>query len=219
MNNHMLKLNQFLKLLIICVSVLSPFTIILCQPKVSKNESFDIKWTNDINEKSTYNDQEVNTFLLTSGDYMTIRRDQDFGHAEIARFDSSFKYKCSGDIDQKIKVDNEKYDVLSSMMIKSKPHVIALNVDKQENVTIGAFELKLNCSIENKGIFLTPFSGKDEKMKMKFAAYDGQTLMNSKKPSINFTKSKNDQYGLIYVRIGNITQENQKIIFIIVEEL
>lgn len=53
---------------------------------------------------------------------------------------------------------------------------------------------------------------------MKFAAYDRATFMSSKKPSIYFIRSKNNQFGLIASRVGNITQENQKVILVVVDK-
>lgn len=187
------------------------------QVKTSKNETFDIKWTPEITEKSTYNDQTVSTYSLQNGDIITVRTDDDFKHAEIARFDSAFKLKSSGSVDKDFKTEKEKFNVYSSTLVNSVPHLIGINIDKEENVTVGAFEIKQNSTIDLNGKLLNPFSAKDEKMKMKFAAYDGETLMNSKKPSLYFVKSKNNQFGLIASRIGNITQDNQKVIFIVVD--
>lgn len=188
------------------------------QIKVKKIDNLATKWTQEIAEKSTYNDQTTSAYSLANGDIITVRTDDDFKHAEIARFDSSFRHKCSGSVEKEFKVEKEKFNVLSSMLVNDKPHLIGVFTDKEENVSVGAFEIKQNCSIDPKGIILDPFAAQDEKVKMKFAAYDGATFMSSKKPSIYFIRSKNNQFGLIASRVGNITQENQKVILVVVDK-
>jgi len=203
----------------IFVLIVSCFLLPLnSQIKVKKVDNLAVKWTPEIAEKSTYNDQTASAYSLVNGDIITVRTDDDFKHAEIARFDSNFRLKCTGSVEKEFKVEKGKFNVLSSMLVNNKPHLIGVFTDKDEKVSVGAFEIKQNCTIDSKGIILEPFDAHDEKVKMKFAAYDGATFMNSKKPSIYFVRSKNNQFGLIASRVGNITQDNQKVIFEVVDK-
>lgn len=190
------------------------YSITISSQNLKKNaiesDNYNIKWTPELAEKSTYNDQTVLSYTTDERDIYSIRIDDDFGHAEIVRLDSNFIKKCSFDLDNDYNFGDKKFKIIGSTIVKGRPNLLVYSLDNDNNVTIGALPINTNCNVNNNGIYAKPFSARDEGVK-KLALYDVK-MEASKKPSLYAVKSNNNKYTLILTRTGNLRQENQKII-------
>lgn len=184
--------------------------------KKQQEESFSMKWTGDIAEKSTYNDQIVKTYLMKNNEFYSVRIDEDFRHGELVYFDSSFRKKCTGDVDKDLKIDGEKYELSGSMVIDKVLHLVGATI-KETSIEMAATPVS-NCTIDKKGIALDPIEVEKQKGKFKFAAYDGQSFLDSKKSQMLSEHSSNGKYTLFYTRIGSIEKDFQNIVMIVLDD-
>ena len=207
-------------LIIILISFISKAN---CQEKKT-NIPYQTKWANEVKKGGTDLEEKGISLKNTDGTFNWIRLN--FGRKimfannspfKMVKFDKSMISKCTLDLKDKFKIDKEEYVFVSAMNINDITHVISFCITKEEDLKVAAFPLK-GCAIDKKGIFIEPISVKDEKTEMKSAVYDGATYMASKKPDCYIKHSENNKYTLVYCRVGNITLDNQKVIFLVLDD-
>lgn len=178
------------------------------------NNPYTLKLSQTINEEGTYNGESSTTYMLDQGQFINVKLSN---KNLITKLNENLVKVCSQSLDNKIKSDKGKFEIIGSTLIGSEPHMIGWMED-DDMATYGAFKITSNCALDLKGKYTEPINIKDKSVKMKMKVYDGPTFMDSKKPHFYISRSKNKKYTMIVCTRGNITIDEQKLLITVLDE-
>lgn len=172
--------------------------------KDKSNLGFTAKWSPDLAEKSSYNENSSSSFETIAGDVYSFRFDYELNKLEISCFDKNMYRKGNAYMDIKSKnkhiteLKEGEYSILGANLVNGVPSLVVFFKDSEENSYLKIIPLQTNCLVN---------LGKDALKSDGISVTKLLTKSEHPNPYVSFYASNNKKYSAINYKIKDKESE------------